>query len=195
MNHDERATVISDWWNTHLRARHADDVTIWQRSRAREISARLRRAQTVEALLVPEVHELSARLFRGRDLAARVQQIADLTRFLAHVRKDHPETLARRMGRVAAENARKRYSKDGKDKETRPNDPFALRFERMIRAEDFELSDQIIRLLPLVEHSCNVGRLGADFLNWTDRKKSDWCFDYFKKQNDRQDIGSGEDKT
>ncbi len=59
-----------------------------------------------------------------------------------------------------------------------------LRFQRLIRAEGPEVVRLIRRALPMVDRGCDVGRLGADLLDWSDHRwgegiRARWCFDYF----------------
>jgi CRISPR system Cascade subunit CasB len=53
------------------------------------------------------------------------------------------------------------------------------RFDRLIRAEGNDLTTAILRALPFVERTCNVGRLGADLWFWGDAVRTRWCFDFF----------------
>lgn len=71
-------------------------------------------------------------------------------------------------------------------------DGSALRFERMVRATDDELPDQVLRVLPMIESTCDVGWLGRDMLDWNDKTRARWCFQYF---DDRNESGPTEDVT
>ena len=164
----DRVAIIRDWWRQHIEPRDDGDADRGRRSSARALSARLRRAGTVEALVQPEVHALSRNLGFGHGAADR---LAGLARVLAHVRAHDSHTLAARMSGDAAGD---------------------LRFQRLVRATPEELPDLVIRVLPMIENACHVGWLGRDLLDWSDRTRARWCFDYF---DERQDIGSGEDKT
>lgn len=126
-----------------------------QSGRARALAARLRRASPVEALAEPEVHDL-ARALGLRDGA----RLARLVTLLAEVRGHVPRTLARRLG--GAEPALS-----------------ALRFQRLMRAEDAELSEALRRAIVLADRACDVAALGEDVLRWTETTRARWCFHYF----------------
>ncbi|WP_185803191.1 type I-E CRISPR-associated protein Cse2/CasB [Pontivivens nitratireducens] len=136
----------------------ARNIAARDRPAARALAARLRRADIVETLCHAEVHDLSRKLGL-RDPA----RLAALVRVLAHVRDHKPRALAARMG---------------------DSDGSALRFERMVRATGDELPDQVLRVLPMIENTCDVGWLGRDMLDWSDKTRARWCFQYFDDRNE-----------
>jgi CRISPR system Cascade subunit CasB len=128
---------------------------------ARALAARLRRAGTVAALAERAVIELAG------DLKLREpEQVAALAQVLAEVRADLPgRSLARRLGGIEPALSN-------------------LRFQRLIRTEGAELVRLLRRALPMAERACDVGRMGADLLAWSDPDRGEavrarWCFDYF----------------
>lgn len=127
-----------------------------QSAAARGLSARLRRGGALDILAEPPVHDLSRRLGL-RDAPTLIRLVG----VLAHVREHRPQRLAQRLGQ---------------------GDPPALsslRFQRLIRAQDDDLTAALVRALPLAGHACNVAALGADLMFWTDDTRGRWCFDYF----------------
>ncbi|MCB1387904.1 MAG: type I-E CRISPR-associated protein Cse2/CasB [Rhodobacteraceae bacterium] len=122
---------------------------------ARALAARLRRAGPVDALAESAVQEL------GRALALRDgARLSRLVRILAEVREHDGATLPRRLG--GAEPAMS-----------------TLRFQRLIRADEAELTDTLRRAIILADRRCNVAALGADLLHWGEATKTNWCFHYY----------------
>lgn len=123
---------------------------------ARGLSARLRRATPLAVLCEPAVQELGTALDLKPAQAGRLVQIATL---LAEVREHSTETLARRLG---------------------GQEPVlsSLRFQRLLRAEDDELTDHLRRAVIMVKYRCNVAELAADLLVW-ETARPRWCFQYF----------------
>lgn len=133
-------------------------------STARALAARLHRATAVEALTEPAVQELARRL-NLRDGA----RIARLVCLLAEVREHVAEPLPRRLG--GAEPALS-----------------ALRFRRLMRADDAELTDALRRAIVMADRKCNVAALGLDLLYWNDRTRTNWCFNYYGENAPRPDF-------
>ncbi len=126
-------------------------------SRARAQAARLSRAEALEVITEPCVHALS-RQINLRDPA----RLVPLVQVLAHVRTHGPSSLARRLGAG----------------DTAPLSP--ARFQRLIRADETELVDQLRRALRMVNRECNVARLGGDLIRWDEETtRTRWSFDYF----------------
>lgn len=120
------------------------------------LSAKLRRGDDVSVLCHKEVHAL-AQALGLRDGA----KIARLARILAHVREHVGAHLPRRLG---------------------AGDPPAMspqRFERLMHSADDDLETAIRRALPMVKYQANVAHLGEALLNWTDKTRTHWCFDYY----------------
>lgn len=150
--------IIADWWYRHLGQREL--------SSTRGLAARLNRADAISALTEPAVHELM-RALDWQPSPGRVQALLRLARILPLVRENIPATLAQRLGQGD------------------PATLSALRFQRLMRAEGEELVISLRRALAMVDHRCNVARLGQDLAFWRDRNDPDdrvrtrWCFEYF----------------
>lgn len=150
-------TVLLGWWRNNLRP-------IEDTGRARALRARLRRAKgPLEVLAEPEVHDLVEAV---PWLRHRPEALVRAAQGLALVDDHRAETLAKRLGQ---------------------GDPpalSALRFEKLVRVQAADLTRALRRVLPMVDDSCNVVRLGRDLLDWDhpergERLKKEWYFDYF----------------
>lgn len=140
--------IALGWWGREIAPRDTPAV--------RGLSARLRRAAPLAVLCEPSVQELGAELGLRAQQANHLVQIATL---LAEVRDPSPETLARRLG---------------------GQEPVlsSLRFQRLLRAENDELTNHLRRAIIMAERRCNVAALAADLLNW-ESARPHWCFHYF----------------
>lgn len=141
--------IIGTWWRTRIGARDS--------SAARALAARLNRGEGVDVLVERAVFDL------GRDLGLLKQpeRLVPLVRVLAAVREDRGGPLPRRLGQ-------------GDQPALSP-----LRFQRLLRAEGDELASLLRRALPMVTRACDVGALGADLLDWSDKTRASWAFSYF----------------
>lgn len=165
---DDIGKTLSGWWRQALRP--ADDT-----SAARALRARLKRADALETLAQPQVHDLVA---AAPWLRHRPKGLIRVVQVLAHVEKNDPRSLARVLG----------------------GDPPAMsraRFERLVRSEADELPRALRRAIALTEGGCNVASLGRDVLNWDDPERGEktrrtWYFDYF---NAARDNAAAEGKT
>lgn len=132
---------------------------------SRAYRAQLRRAATVQdALMHPFTHALCRRVKEqaGFDLKSRSEVLGALAMSLAHVKESSGQSLPRLMGQGD------------------PKPVSGLRFEKIIRAQTLmELAPLLRRVLPLVGHTCNVTKLAADLMYWSDETRQDWCFDYY----------------
>lgn len=141
---------VLGWWRRELADRNA--------GRARALAARLRHAGPVDALAERAVQDLA------RDLrlssAGAAARLSRLVRLLAEVREHTTVPLARRLG--------------GRDPVMS-----ALRFQRLMRADEDELTDAMRRAIILADRTCNVAALAGDLMYWGDRTKTRWCFDYY----------------
>lgn len=140
--------IALGWWSREIAPR---DIPA-----ARGLSARLRRAAPFAALCEPAVIRLHAALGLHPSQADRLVRLATL---LAEIRENSAETLARRLG--GAEPVLS-----------------SLRFQRLLRAEEDELTDHLRRAIIMAERRCNVAVLAADLLNW-EAARPRWCFHYF----------------
>lgn len=152
---DDIGKILAGWWREALRP--ADD-----NSAARALRARLRRAEALDVLAQPQVHDLVA---AAPWLRARPEALIRAVQVLALVQHNEPRSLARVLG---------------------AGDPPAIsraRFERLVRSEADGLARALRRALSLTDGGCNVASLGRDVLNWDrdrgDDIRRDWYFDYF----------------
>ncbi len=147
---------------------------------ARAARANLRRCGSVtDALAQPATHDLYAKLLAsGYDLRARPEALGALAMVLAHVATSS-FALAKRMGQGD------------------PPPVSAARFEQVIRARDHaELAVVLRRIMPLVDHSCDVRSLARDIFYWNDKTRQSWCFQYYgadpfaaaEQDKDAQDV-------
>lgn len=122
---------------------------------ARGLAARLRRAGPVAVLGEAAVHDLA----RGLGVKDAVGLIR-LVRVLAEVREHSARPLAAALG---GENAAMS----------------TLRFQRLMRVADADLTDALRRAVVMADRRCNVAALGEDVLHWSEKTRSRWCFQYF----------------
>lgn len=124
-------------------------------SRGRGLAARLRRATSLEVLCEPEVHDLSKAL--GITDAPRLVRLVSI---LSEVREHDHRPLARFLG--------------GTDPVMSP-----LRFQRLMRVSDDDLTDAMKRAIKMANNRCNVAGLGEDMMFWNESTRMRWCFNYF----------------
>jgi CRISPR system Cascade subunit CasB len=122
---------------------------------ARALSARLRRAGPIAVLTERRVHELGHAL--GLRDAARLIRLVQV---LAEVRDHSPKPLAEALGGQEPVMS-------------------ALRFQRLMRVADEDLTDALRRAVVMATRHCNVAALGNDLLNWSEKTRACWCFQYF----------------
>lgn len=127
-----------------------------EQAAARGLSARLRRAGPVGVLGEAAVHDL-ARALHLTDAAALIR----LVQVLAEVRDHVGQPLAAVLGQGDAPALS------------------ALRFQRLMRVADGDLTDALRRAVAMADRRCNVAALGADLLYWSEKTRSRWCFQYF----------------
>ena len=147
--------IALQWWRRHLWVEERDPA---QRSYAKGVAARIRRASSSYAVLCePDVHSLASALGIGPERADKLVQIV---RLLAEVRQHIPVPLARTLG---------------------GSEPVLsqTRFEKLLRAENEELTNQMRRAIAMADRKCNVASLASDLLFWNDQTRNRWCFDYF----------------
>lgn len=125
-------------------------------AQARALSARLRRAGPVEVLGEAAVHDL-ARALNLRDAAGLIR----LVQVLADVREHVGQPLAAVLG--AGEQPAMS----------------SLRFQRLMRLDAADLTEALRRAIGMANRSCNVAALGQDLLDWSEKTRSRWCFQYF----------------
>lgn len=125
-------------------------------SAARGLAARLHRAGPVAVLGEAAVHDL-ARALHVTDAAALIR----LVQVLAEVRDHSARPLAAVLGQGDAPAMS------------------ALRFQRLMRVADGDLTDALRRAIVMADRRCNVAALGFDLLHWSEKTRSRWCFQYF----------------
>lgn len=140
--------IALGWWSTAIGQRDSPA--------ARALAARLRRAAPLAVLSEPRVQELARSLDLGPE---KVTEIIRLAVLLAEVRETAPEPLAGRLG--GAEPVLSQ-----------------LRFQRLLRAEDEDLTAQLRRAISMADRRCNVAALASDLLHW-DSARPRWCFQYY----------------
>lgn len=140
--------IALGWWSREIAPR---DIPA-----AKGLSARLRRAAPLAVLCEPKVQDL-ARALHLRETQA--DQLVRLAVLLAELRDHSAETLPQRLG--GAEPVLSR-----------------LRFERLLRADEGELTDHLRRAITMADRRCNVAALAADLLSW-EAARPRWCFHYF----------------
>lgn len=96
-------------------------------------------------------------------------RLARLVVLLAEVRTHVPRHLMRRLG--------------GAEPALSP-----LRFQRLLRADDGEITDALRRAIGMADRTCNVAALGTDLLNWFERVRTDWCFHYYGVEAPGDDL-------
>lgn len=148
MTSDKPGGIALGWWSREIAPR---DIPA-----AKGLAARLRRAAPMAVLCEPAVIGLARALNIRPDRAGDLVRMATL---LAEVRDNTGETLAKRLG--GAEPVLSR-----------------LRFQRLMRAEESELTDQLRRAILMADRQCNVAALAQDLLHW-ERARARWCFHYF----------------
>jgi CRISPR system Cascade subunit CasB len=156
--------LAARWW----RALQPDEKRPDPSARAgnRAALARLRRCSaTVEAATIPEALVLAGRLGITHGLHARFEGVLLTAIVLAHVREDDRSApVARQLG-GAGPDARA------------PMSP--LRFARLLNAETTE--EKLIafrRAVALLGGTANVPDLARALLNWSEKTRIDWAFDY-----------------
>jgi len=133
--------------------------------------ARLRRAATpIDALEEPTVFEFYKKLGFGRgEVDRRLPRVAAAAAVLAHIRTDAEP----------GSGYRRRFAEMLGQGERPPMSP--LRFKRLLAAtEDQELMVAFRRAVMLVgARNINVGDVAASILDWSERRRMRWAFDYY----------------
>jgi CRISPR system Cascade subunit CasB len=142
------------------------------RGRDRAALARLRRAVTpVEALEEPVVFDLYKKLGFGRsDIDRRLPRVAVVAAVLAHIKGDAAPAengFRRRFAEILGHGERPLMSE--------------LRFKRLLSAtEDRDLMTSFRRAVALAGgKNIDVGDVAASLLDWSDRRRMHWAFDYY----------------
>jgi CRISPR system Cascade subunit CasB len=135
--------------------------------------ARLRRAaRPIDALEEPSVFDLYKKLgFNRYDVDRRLPRVAVVAAVLAHVRADAaPESngFRRRFADLLGQGAERPLMS-------------ALRFKRLLAAtEDQDLMIAFRRAVALAgKRNINVGDVAESVLDWSDRRRMRWAFDYY----------------
>ena len=128
----------------------------------RGIRAQLRRAKSVDEIILLPVFQRTCQRFRP---LFRLEEhweyrLAAVLGLLAHVRTTTGERLARQMA-------------------GNPPAVSELRFRRLLQKDRRELYVALIRILRMLNHRANLHDLANSVYYWGDRTKRDWAFAYF----------------
>jgi CRISPR system Cascade subunit CasB len=161
--------IARRWWDALQDVRRGDGTPNPTRDRAS--LAQLRRAATpLEAIEAPAVFDLYKRLGFGRaDVERRLPRVAVVASVLAHVRKDSaPGDQPRRFAEMLGQGGERPVMSP-------------LRFKRLLAAtEDRDLLIAFRRAVALVGgKNIDVGDIAASLLDWSDRRRMRWAFDYY----------------
>lgn len=132
----------------------------------------MRRAATpVEALEEPAVFDLYKKLgFSRSDIDRRLPRVAVVAAVLAHIKEDVTPTesgFRHRFAEMLGQGERPIMSE--------------LRFKRLLSAtEDRDLMTSFRRAVALAGgKNIDVGDVAASLLDWSDRRRMRWAFDYY----------------
>ena len=153
--------AVAAWWH----GLQPDPARKWPGDRA--ALARLRRCASVaEAMQEPATMLLFRRC--GAAGPADLPRVALVAAVLAHVRIDQPgQRVARQIGPDSPENPETALLKP-------------LRFRRLMEAASpDERLAAFRRLVAIADRVLNVHDLAAALLNWDDRRRQRWVYDYW----------------
>jgi CRISPR system Cascade subunit CasB len=159
--------VARRWWETLQNTRNGTPNP----TRNPAALARLRRAATTfDALEEPSVFDLYKKLGFGRsEVDRRLPRVAAAAAVLAHIRTDaEPGGGYRRsFAEILGQGERPTMS--------------PLRFKRLLTAtEDQDLMVAFRRAVKLAgARGIDVGDVAASILDWSDRRRMRWAFDYY----------------
>lgn len=144
------------WWVTHFSEGNPA---------SRRARARMRRVEhPIDALMIAETHDLARRLAEiGYDMINRADDLAAIAISLSQIKFQGGLEAACAFGQGME---RRNLSEH--------------RFNHMIGASTrFGLAQHIIRNLPIIDHSANIGSLGEDIFFWGDKVRTKWSFAYY----------------
>jgi len=151
---EEVNSICQSWWAREISA---------ETGPARKTRAELRRADSaLKALGIPAVHRLNAALAAGGfDLRRDPERLALIAVALAQIREPGPK-VARVIG-------------GGEQPALSP-----IRFNALIRATTPKaLWRPLTRALAVIKGNANPGALAADIFYWSERTRTQWCFEYY----------------
>lgn len=151
----ESWNTIYEWWEKNIFPRAPG-------SRARALSAELRREKLLRTLYQPEVQDLLEKLNVAEWPSEKRDRFVVVLGIIANVRGCIDKSLARCLG--------------GKEPVMKP-----LRFEKILKNEGDDWGRLMRRAIYMIEYKCNVRDLVRDMLLWDDSVKKRWCSDYFMK--------------
>lgn len=156
-------------------------VSWWRKLQGREIKngkqinslpdcatlARLRRCdRPIDALWLPATISLISQIVNDKNNECEVSRVAGLAIMLAHLRNEDEHPLLVKLG--CGHN----------------NNKATLRLERLKRVIRVEATNELVhvfrRLLALAKGQANPYDLADSFLNWGDKKRKKWAFQYYQ---------------
>jgi CRISPR system Cascade subunit CasB len=158
----EQAQEAIKWWRS-LQPHFANGQRNPQGDRA--ALARLRRSDLLGAMQHPATFALFTAL--GKRRPDELPSVALCAAVLAVVRDDRPEHPARTLGPPSADAVEQAQIKP-------------LRFRRLIEGSTAEERlDLLRRAVQLADRRLNVRELALACLDWSERRRRDWIFNYY----------------
>lgn len=158
----EQASDAAQWWRALQPNRPNGDPNP---TADRAALARLRRADLLSAMSDPAAFDLFRKL--GRNRPQDLPEVALCAAVLAGVREDRPEHPARTLGPLSPDAIAQAAMKP-------------LRLRRLIEAGAPE--DRLIllrRAVALADRRLNLCELAATCLDWSERRRQRWIFEYY----------------
>ncbi len=159
-----------EWWTQYCHAQKGSPG----------VRARLRRCDSaVQALAEPAAVSLARRLLSDRGIETaedwRLEAAVNLARVLGHVTAHTPGTRPMRAAGWRSFPG-ERPSKDSTERPLLSD----VRFRRLIETpRGEEQVTTFVRLIALLDDSTDIAAIADDFMNWGDRVKRRWAFDYY----------------
>ena len=153
--------AVTDWWREMQPASEREG----QPNRRGEL-AELKRCKTLaEIVLVPRFQILRRKLQAAG--YGNLPAWAAIGGVLAHVETHNGEhAFAARLAQPKSQGNTPRVSE--------------LRFRRLLKAKSHdELFIDLVRILPLADHTAPVAQLAYDIYYWGDQTRRKWTFDYY----------------
>jgi CRISPR type I-E-associated protein CasB/Cse2 len=106
----------------------------------------------------------------------------DLVRMLPFVKTDTLACVAMAICHVDTDSERTAAYRFGKSDGTADHHVSELRFRRMIESDPYSASRDLIRMLPMIDNSANVGDIAITLCNWDSEKQISqkrWIREYY----------------